>query len=216
MSENRRSIFRTGPLEANRVEAFSDGVLAVIITLLVLDIKIPPGHRSEAELWRAIAALFPILIAWIVSFAFILTFWVNHHYFFSSLAKVDRGLLWLNGLFVLCVALIPFPTALVGEYPGQTPPLALLSAVMMLTALSFSWMRYYASFQAHLIRAPLSPARAKRAMIQSIAAPTLYALAIGMSFVWPPGAILIQVGVMLLFFFRSPGHQPAPASAHTA
>jgi uncharacterized membrane protein len=211
MSENRRSIFRTGPLEANRVEAFSDGVLAVIITLLVLDIKIPPGHRSEAELWQAIAALLPILIAWVVSFAFILTFWVNHHYFFSSLEKVDRGLLWLNGLFLLCVALIPFPTALVGEYPGQTPPLALLSTVMMLTALSFSSMRYYASFHAGLIREAAHPPRAKSAMTQSLAAPMLYALAIGMSFVWPPGAILIQVGVMLLFFFRSPGHHHAPA-----
>jgi len=210
MSE-KRSLFRTGPLDSNRVEAFSDGVLAVVITLLVLEVKLPTGLSSEAELWHAIERLLPGLAAWVVSFVFVLTFWVSHHYFFSNLKHVDRGLLWLNGLFLLTVALIPFPTALVGQYPGMTPPLVLLSAVMLLTSLSFACMRFYASFCGQLLKDHLSKAQAKAAMIQSMIAPFLYAIAMAVAFAWPPGSILIQVGVLLLFFLRSPSNHPREA-----
>ena len=106
----RRAIFHTGPLGTDRVEAFSDGVLAVVITLLVLDVKLPSGLSTDAALWAALVHITPVLGAWVVSFAFVLVFWVNHHYFFASLKKTDRGLLWLNGVFLLTITLIPFPT----------------------------------------------------------------------------------------------------------
>lgn len=203
---DRQPIFQTGPLDTARVEAFSDGVLAVVITLLVLDLKIPPGVHADPEVWGAVADLAPALGAWVVSFAFVLTFWVNHHYFFSSLKYTDRGLLWLNGLFLLTVALIPFPTALVGAHPGLTAPLVLLSAAMLATSLSFSIMRYYANFHGRLLRHPPTAAEASRAMRHSLSAPVLYGLAIVMAFIWPPGAILAQIVVLLVFFLRSPGH----------
>lgn len=207
----RQPIFRTGPLETSRVEAFSDGVLAVVITLLVLEVKLPPGHRTETELWLSIVGLLPILGAWVTSFAFVLTFWVNHHYFFSSLKNVDRGLLWLNGMFLLTVALIPFPTALVGEYPGMTPPLVLLSLVMLLTSLSFAAMRFYASFHGRLLKETLSDQQVMRGMVQSGIAPLLYLVALATAFFWPLGSILIQVGVLVLFFLRSPTQTKHPA-----
>ena len=197
-------IFRTGHISSTRVEAFSDGVLAVAITLLVLEVRLPDGLRSEPELWEAVRHILPALGAWAVSFAFVLTFWVNHHYFFASLKHTDRGLLWLNGLFLLTVNLIPFPTALVGHYPGFTAPLALLSGAMMATSLSFAVMRLYASFHAQLLRDHIDLRQAKRAMIQSGIAPLLYALAVVVAFVSPPGSIAIQIGVVLLFFLRSP------------
>jgi uncharacterized membrane protein len=200
----RLKIFRTGPLPIGRVEAFSDGVIAVAITLLVLEVKLPADLMTDAALWAAIIHIAPVLAAWVVSFAFVLTFWVSHHYFFASLKNTDRGLLWLNGLFLLTITMIPFPTGLVGQYPGFAVPLALLSAAMLATSLSFALMRFYASFHSGLLREHINENQAHTAMIQSGTAPVLYAAAIGLSFVWPLGAIGIQVLVLAIFFIRSP------------
>jgi TMEM175 potassium channel family protein len=206
----RAAIFRTGPLSTTRVEAFSDGVLAVVITLLVLEVKLPSDLQTDTALWAAIRQLAPVLAAWAVSFAFVLTFWVSHHYFFASLKNTDRGLLWLNGLFLLTITLIPFPTGLVGQYPGFVAPLALLSGTMMLTSLSFALMRFYASFHSRLLQEHISVGRARTAMIQSGIAPVLYAAATGLCFVWPLGAIGLQVLVLAIFFIRTPSRHATP------
>lgn len=207
------SFFRTGRLETARVEAFSDGVMAVAITLLVLDIKLPGNPRTDAAVWTALAHTLPALAAWVVSFAFVLTFWVSHHFFFTSLKHTDRGLLWINGLFLLTISLIPFPTGLVGAHPGLAAPLALLSGVMMLTSLSFAAMRFYASFCAQLLREHIDPHYARAAMAQSAIAPVLYAIAVVLSFLWPPGAIIIQVLVLMIFFLRSASTHPTSPKA---
>jgi uncharacterized membrane protein len=208
-----RRIFRTGPLPTSRVEAFSDSVLAVAITLLALEIKVPPGMKNETALWAAIHDLAPVMLAWAISFAFVLTFWVNHHYFFASLKNADRGLLWLNGFFLLTVTLIPFPAELIGQYPAFNGPLALLSGTMMLTSLSFMTMRLYVSYHGRLLRDNIDAARTRRAMIQSGIAPLMYAAATGLAFSWPPGAILIQIMVLIIFFLRSPAQNGVPDAA---
>jgi uncharacterized membrane protein len=200
----RRAIFRTGSLATARLEAFSDGVLAVAGTLLVLNVKLPPGLKDDAAIWTALGHIAPMLAAWAVSFAFVLTFWVSHHYFLASLRHVDRGLLWLNGLFLLSISLIPFPTGLVGEHPGLKAPLVLLSAVMLLASSSFALMRSYASFHGRLLREHISPAQAARGMVHGALGPSLYAAALALALVWPPGAIALQVLVLLIFFLRSP------------
>jgi uncharacterized membrane protein len=106
--------------------------------------------------------------------------------------------------------LIPFPTGLVGEYAGFTAPLALLSVAMMLTSLSFALMRLYATFHGRLRKDHIDAHQAMKAMIQSGVAPLLYALAIALAFVWPSGAIIIQVLVLVIFFLRSPArHAPS-------
>src|ERR1700730_14281085 len=166
-----RAIFRTGHLPTSRVEAFSDGVLAVVITLLVLDVKLPAGITSDKELWSALRASAPVLTPCVISFPFVLTFWVSHHYFFASLKNTDRGLLWLNGLFLLSITMIPLPTGLVGQFPRLSAPLALLSAAMTLASLSFSVMRFYASFHARLLRDHIKAPQVKQAMIQSSISP---------------------------------------------
>ena len=91
-----RRLFRSGQAETDRIEAFSDGVLAIVITLLVLEITPPTVPDGDTELWRAVARLLPMIAAWVVSFLFVHVFGVSHHYLFASLAKVDRGVLWLS------------------------------------------------------------------------------------------------------------------------
>jgi uncharacterized membrane protein len=87
-----RRILRTGHSDTARVEAFSDGVLAIVITLLVLDMKVPQQlEPGEGALWQALVQQLPMLGAWALSFCFVLVFWVAHHYFFQQLAHVDRG-----------------------------------------------------------------------------------------------------------------------------
>jgi uncharacterized membrane protein len=200
----RPAIFRVGPVSTARVEAFSDGVMAVALTLLVLNVRLPDHLASDAAIWSALWRQAPTLAAWVVSFAFVLVFWVNHHYFFASLRSADRGLMWLNGLFLLAITLVPFPTGLVGQYPGFAAPLAILSLVMMLAALSFAAMRLYASFHSRLLLEHIDARQARFAMAQSAIAPALYGSAAVLAFVWPPAAIAIQVLVPAIFFLRSP------------
>lgn len=203
----RQAIFRTGAIEKNRLEAFSDGVIAIVITLLVLEVKIPEGLRDEAAIWHALAHIAPVLAAWVVSFFFVLVFWVNHHYFVASLRRADRGLLWLNGLFLLCITATPFPTGLVGSYPGTTPPVFLLSLSMCATSAAFALMRLYATIYAALAHEHLGPVELRRAMMQSGIAPFLYGLAALLSFTWLPGSLILQAVVPVAFFLRSPARQ---------
>ncbi len=196
--------FRSSHLTTARLEAFSDGVLAVAITLLALDLKLPPGLAGDAEIWRATIEILPAFAAWIVSFAFVLTIWINHHYLFDKLKHVDRGLLWLNGFFLLTVTLIPFPTSLVGQYPGRTAPLALLSGTMLLASLSFTLMRLYTARRPDLRRGPVARGEERIALIRSALGPAIYACAFVVSFRWPPAAVALQVVALLIFVLGPP------------
>lgn len=200
------SVMRTGESEVNRVEAFSDCVLAFVITLLVLDLKLPPVSGGEAAMWAALWAMLPKVFAWVISFVFVLVFWVAHHYFFKQIRHVDRGLLWLNGLFLLFISMTPFPTGLAGDYPLARPPLVVLSAVMFLTASSFSAMRRYATHHAVLYEDE-GLAAARRAYRRGLVAPVLYLIGFASAFVSPYPAIAVQIAVPVLFFFP-PRHNP--------
>jgi uncharacterized membrane protein len=204
----RGAVLRTGAADTGRVEAFSDGVLAIVITLLVLEIKVPQAlPNDEAALWQAIAGQLPMIGAWVVSFLFVLVFWVAHHYFFAMLEKVDRGLLWLNGLFLLAICFMPFPTALSGQYPASRPATLLLSATMFVTALAFSAMRWYATFHSSLVAKEDIP-RARALFRRGLISPSLYLASVALALFYPPGAIAIQIIVPILFFFPGGG---APA-----
>ena len=98
-----------------RMLAFSDAVMAVAITLLVLDLKLP-GNVSDAELGHALHASLPNLAAYALSFVVIGLLWIGHHQQFSQIRRVDGVLIWLNLFFLLTIALIPFVTSLLSEH----------------------------------------------------------------------------------------------------
>ena len=107
--------------ETGRVEAFSDGVFAIAITLLVLEFKVPHLEgASNRDVWHALAALWPSLVAFLASFAAILIMWINHHGLFRMIHRVDSPLLYVNGLLLLLVTFVPFPTAVLAEYLGHS------------------------------------------------------------------------------------------------
>src|SRR5208282_6564922 len=103
--------------DTDRIEAFSDGVFTVALTLLVLDLKVPsPGGGDSRQLLQMLARLWPSLLALLVSFVTILIVWRNHHWVFTLIKSVNSRVLYANGVLLLAVTLIPFPTALVAAY----------------------------------------------------------------------------------------------------
>jgi uncharacterized membrane protein len=113
----------------DRLETCSDGVFAIVITLLVLDIKLPEG--SSAGLSHALMESLPRVAAYVMSFAVIGLYWISHHRSFQLIAKVDGAVFWLNLLLLLLVSFIPFPTALLGRYPNEALPIVIYGLTLL-------------------------------------------------------------------------------------
>ncbi len=129
----------------SRVETFSDGIFAIIVTLLVLEIKVPhiENHGSVAELATALWRLAPKVIAWMISFFTVCVIWVNHHRIFEVMKNIDQTFFWLNANLLLWCSLIPFPTALMGDYPDNPLAVSSYGAVSFMMGIAFTLIRVY-------------------------------------------------------------------------
>lgn len=119
------------------MEAFSDGVLAIIITIMILELKMPGGSGVEDLL-----ALGPTILAYVLSFFFIAIYWVNHHLILHDVTNVNRKILWCNIGWLFVMSFIPFGTAWVGSYPDSWTPVTLYFADMFLACITFHLMYY--------------------------------------------------------------------------
>ena len=127
---------------ASRLEAFCDGVFAIALTLLIIDIKIPPTKeiKNTAEFWNALKDISPSVFAFLLSFIIILITWVNHHNAAKLLNKVSNSYIYATGFLLLTVVFTPFPTSLMGEYiltDHATPAVVLYDSTMALQALGW-------------------------------------------------------------------------------
>jgi uncharacterized membrane protein len=113
----------------NRLENCSDGVFAIAITLLVLDIKLP--EVNTLGLAQALIESLPRIAAYVMSFAIIGLYWISHHRTFELIAKVNGAVFWINLLLLLLVSFIPFPTALLGRYPNEALPIIVYSLTLI-------------------------------------------------------------------------------------
>jgi uncharacterized membrane protein len=116
-------------MEKSRLEAFSDGVFAIVITLLILDIRFPDVDYSQFG--ATLISLLPRILAYVMSFIIIGVYWVTHHNSMHAMRKTDRSFLWLNILLLLCVSFIPFPTSLLGRYPFQAAPIIIYGLTLI-------------------------------------------------------------------------------------
>lgn len=188
-------------LSKSRVEVFSDGIFAIVITLLVLELRIGEVHHahSSSEMWQALIEALPKLVSLVISFLTICVIWINHHRIFSQLHKFDLGLFWLNSMLVLWVSLIPFPTALIGEYPSNAAALALYGVVMALMALSFALMRMYAS-RFRCLHDDIDPRQFRHGTRMAILlGPIPYAIGALASFLYPHLAFAIYLLIPVYF-----------------
>ena len=130
-------------MEKNRLEAFSDGVLAIIITIMILELGLPLGDKMSDFL-----ALMPTLLAYTLSFFFIAIYWVNHHLVFHSAKTINVKILWCNIVWLFIMSFIPFTTAWVGKYPTAWAPLCIYFGDMALACITFHLMYYFIAKEA--------------------------------------------------------------------
>ncbi len=188
-----------------RLEAFSDGVFAIAITLLVLELRVPDGAEA-GELWHRVVQEWPSFAAYVTSFFIIGIMWVNHHAMFRQFLRCDRGLLFLNLLLLLWTALLPFPTALLARYldaggSDAQVAAALYSANLLLAAIAFSALWAYGVRGGRLLAAPLDPAVERRAMVRFGIGTLVYAGTVGLAFVSAPLTLAVQFLVALYYCF---------------
>ncbi|HEX5324225.1 MAG TPA: TMEM175 family protein [Capsulimonadaceae bacterium] len=146
-----------GEKETGRVEAFSDGIFAFAITLLVLDLKVPADLdlRAHSGLIGALRAEWPSFLAYLISFGTILVMWMNHHKLFQIIHKIDQTLLILNGLLLLGVTVSPFTTSLLAEYierPDAKIAAAVYSGTFVVIAFFFNILWNYSIKGNRLLR----------------------------------------------------------------
>lgn len=187
----------------NRIEAFSDGVMAILITILVLELKVPQlaEHFSHEAFREAALHLLPKIIAYAFSFLVIAIFWVNHHHFFHLLDRSDAGLLWHNNHLLFWMSLIPLPTAFIGEHPDSPQAIMAYAGVMMMTALSFTLMSRHAMFKGRLMKETIDRKGRMAIMRRSLTGPVLYAAALIGSFIHPFVSYAFFIAVPVYFFW---------------
>jgi uncharacterized membrane protein len=139
-----------------RVEAFSDGVFAIAITLLILEIKVPhlPEGAGSADVFRALCGLWPSYLSFIASFAVILIMWVNHHGLFKMVRHADSRFMFANGLLLMLVTFVPFPTALMAEYldrAGANAAVAFYNGTFILISTAYCLLWISASHKRRLL-----------------------------------------------------------------
>ena len=209
-------------MSKDRVEAFSDGVFAVAITLLVLDLRVAgPGH---GPLTTQLANEWPSYSAYIVSFMVIGIIWVNHHTLLGRFATVDRTLLFLNLLLLMFVTFIPFPTALLAQYlraGGRDSHVAaaLYSVVVEGMGLSFTLMFAWGGRHPELLRERIDRAQYRASMRQFGLGAIVYLFTIALSFVSAQAALATHFAIAVFYIVdrtAAPGASDTEDSASAA
>ena len=178
----------TDQKETGRIEAFSDGVFAIAVTLLVLELKVPALDEgvSGADLLAALARDWASYAAYLISFATILIMWVNHHRLFTMITRSDGRFLFLNGFLLLIVSTVPFPTSLLAEYlerPAATTAMAIYAGLHVVLALAFNGLWRYAARGRRLLGRGVTDRQIAIVDRGYLAGPILYFVAFLLAFV---------------------------------
>jgi uncharacterized membrane protein len=179
-------------MSKNRLEAFSDGVIAIIITIMVLEMKAPHG-----ALLADMLPLLPVFLSYVLSFVFVGIYWNNHHHMLHAASKISGGVLWANLHLLFWLSLVPFSTAWMGENGFAPQPVALYGAVLLMAA-----MAYY--ILARTLVAQEGPQSALATALGSdrktIASLLLYAVATALALFYPYLSLALYVIVAVWWF----------------
>jgi uncharacterized membrane protein len=179
-------------MKTTRLEAFSDGVIAILITIMVLELKTPEGHD-----WAALRALGPRFGPYVLSFVMLGIYWNNHHHMIHMTDRVTGGILWANLHLLFWLSLIPFGTAWVGDAALAPVPTAVYAAILMCAGIA------YYILKTSIIRAQGAHSRLQEALgsdAKGILSVVMYAIAIPLAFVndWLSAAIIVAVALVWL------------------
>jgi uncharacterized membrane protein len=175
-----------------RLEAFSDGVIAILITIMVLELRTPDGSG-----WEALAPLLPVFCAYVLSFVYLAIYWNNHHYLIHAAPHVNASILWANMHLLFWLSLVPFVTGWLGHNHLAAIPTAAYGAVMFCAGSAY-WL-----LQQTIVAAAGPDSRVARSIgsdAKGLASVALYATAIGFAFVnqWVSDAVYVAVAFMWL------------------
>lgn len=207
--------FAQGELRLNRIEAFTDGVFAIIVTLLVLDLKVPALHnpQSASELAGRLIELLPRFLSWLISFVIVCKFWLNHHHIFGLARHANYSLVWLNVIFLMCQSFIPFPTALMGEHSSNALAVSFFGCVMAVNTIAFIAMHRY--ILRHLIKRELADIQDPHIILKSFVGVASYL--IGAACAWYNVDAAFAVHFLTpLFFIVPPQDRKAKPEASSA
>lgn len=182
-----------------RVLALSDGVFAIVVTLLVLEIHVPELGGGQG-LGDALHEVRPSFIGFLISFVVTAIAWTGHRDLFALIRRTDRGLVWLNFVYLLPLSLLPFGAALISRYDRESAALALYGVLLLLIAVTRLAVWLYATNRQHLLYEPVDR-RSKTVGILLVAIPAaLYLLAIGLADPVPGASLAIYVAAPVLYF----------------
>ena len=196
-----------------RLEAFSDGVLAIIITIMVLELRAP--HETSLA---ALSALLPVFLSYMLSFIYIGIYWNNHHHMLNATTRVNGGILWANLHLLFWLSLVPFTTAWMGENHFASAPTAAYGVTLLMAALAY-WI-----LQSAILRSEGRDSVLARAIGRDMKArlsPLFYVVAIPAAFIHPAISDALYVTVALVWLIPdrriervmdSPGARPRPAA----
>jgi uncharacterized membrane protein len=184
-----------------RVEAFSDGVVAIIVTLLIFEVRLPelPAGATNDQMLAAFTSIWPKLASFAVSFFTVAIFWVNHHNFFAGVTHTDWKLLWANNLLLFFLAIVPFTTAVLGDHLGQPIAVAAYALNLGLAGASFTLMGWYVLLRARLIDPRISEPARRIEVQRSVLGSTLYLLGVPLGLLFPVAAEVLFVAVPIAF-----------------
>jgi uncharacterized membrane protein len=179
-------------MNKGRMEAFSDGVLAIIITIMVLEIKVPRGND-----FKDLIPLIPIFFSYILSFIYLGIYWNNHHHLMQTVKKVSGGILWANLHLLFWLSLVPFVTGWIGENSFAQKPMALYGFILLMAAIA------YYILQIQLIKSNGTDSILAKAVgkdLKGKLSPILYVIGIVLSWIstWISGAVFILVAFIWL------------------
>ncbi|HEY7419433.1 MAG TPA: TMEM175 family protein [Ktedonobacteraceae bacterium] len=187
--------------ETGRVEAFSDGVFAIAITLLILEIPVPGNSpRLATDVWLH----WPSFAGYAISFLSILVMWMNHHTIFEMVRRINRIFLFLNGLLLMLITFVNYPTALVAAYfnqSGETFAALFYNSTFVVIALIFNILWLYASSHGRLLSRSVSPARVRSITVQYRFGPVFYLAAFLLAFVSVPASLATDLLLAIFFCF---------------
>jgi uncharacterized membrane protein len=190
--------------ETTRLEAFSDGVFAIAITLLVLEIRLPFTADAEKEgtLLSALLHLWPAYLAYVTSFLTIAIMWANHHTMFRMIRHADRSMLLINALLLMLITFLNFPTAVVAEYfqkPDASFAAMFYSGTQFVIGVFFNLMWWYVIKRPHLLEHGITREQAQKLLRQYAIELVAYPIAFGVAFFSPHLSLILCLMVAIFF-----------------
>jgi uncharacterized membrane protein len=201
-------------LSPNRVEALTDGVFAIVMTILVLELGVPimTGESLHTELMGSLLAMWPKFLSYFVTFLMLGFMWSVHYYQFSNIKRSDSGLVWLNIIFLMFMSLLPFSTSLLGQHMDKQVSVLIYGGNFIACMLLRYFQWTYATKKYRLVDSDISPVQIKQPKIMLLMGISVCIIGMGLSFLSNIASICVFAAIIVFFIIRTTFYRRIGAS----